>query len=152
MARFSTKMQRTSSTSFSVGELTQPASAMRRAKIYDFLFGSEATPGDAALQWQMQRHSATGTATAVTPRQTDPSEGVIASGMVAKENHTVEPTVTAGEFPFTQPLNQRASYRWVAPPDGEIVIPATASVGVAVRTPVSTSLVLVTADLYYLEA
>lgn len=152
MARFSVKMQRTSSTTLSVGEVSQPATNMRRARIYDFLFGSEATPGDAALQWQMQRHTATGTATSVTPRQVDPSEGTIASGMVAKENHTVDPTVTANEFPFTQPLNQRASYRWVAPPDGEIVIPATASVGIAVRTPVSTSLVLVTADVYYVEA
>lgn len=152
MARFSVKMQRTSSTTLSVGELSQPGTNMRRVKIYDFLFGSEATPGDAALQWQMQRHTATGTGTAVTPRQVDPSEGTIASAMTAKENHTVDPTVVANEFPFTQPLNQRASMRWVAPPDGEIVIPATASVGIAVRTPVSTALVLATADLFYLEA
>ncbi|MEK7178562.1 MAG: hypothetical protein AAB721_02830 [Patescibacteria group bacterium] len=152
MAKFSVKMQRTLSTTLGVGEVYQPGTNMRRGRIYDMLFGSEAAPGDAAVQWQLQRLTATGTGTAVTARQVDPSEGVVASGILAKENMTVQGTLTANEFPFTLPLNQRASFRWVAPPDGEIVIPATASVGLALNTPVATTLVVATADIYFNEA
>lgn len=152
MAKYSVKMQRTLSTTLGVGELIVAATNMRRVKLYDALFGSEAAPGDAAVQWQFQRGTATGTGTAVTPRQVDPSEGAITPSLTAKENMTVQGTLTAGEFPLTLPVNQRASFRWVAPPDGEIVIPATANVILALNTPVATSLVAATADLYVLEA
>lgn len=152
MGKFSVKMQRTTSTTLGMGEIIQAGANMRRVKLYDMLLGSEAAPGDAAIQYQMQRGTATGTGTGVTPRQVDPSEGTITPGFTAKENMTVQGTLTAGEFPLTLPLNQRASFRWVAPPDGEIVIPATASVVLALNTPVSTSLVVATANLYLAEA
>lgn len=133
MAKYSVLMQRTASASLSVGGIQAPASGMRRIKLYDLFFGSEATPADVGVLWQVQRSTAAGTSTAVTPQALDPADAAAVS--VAGSNFTVDPTLTANALPFTEPLNQRASFRWVAAPGSEIVVPATASNGLAVRTP-----------------
>jgi len=65
-------------------------------------------------------------------------------------NHTVEPTYTAGAFLLTVDLNQRATFRWVAPPGGELVTPATNANGAGVLNSVATALV-VDLDLKFQE-
>jgi len=133
MAKYSVLMQRTASASLGVGGIQAPASGMRRIKIYDLDFGSEATPADVAILWQLQRSTTAGTSTGVTPQALDPADAAAAA--LAGTTFTADPTLTANAFPLSIPLNQRASFRWVAAPGSEIVIPATASNGVAIRTP-----------------
>ncbi len=149
MAKFSARMQRTASTTLPVGTLSAAAASPRRAKVYDLLIGSEATPADNAFLWQVQRHTADGTGSAVTPQSLDPADS-LASTIVAKENTTVDATRTTNAFLLNLGLNQRASFRWVAAPGGELVIPATANNGLSIMT-ITSSAVAVTTTVHYDE-
>lgn len=134
MGRYSIEMNRTASATLSVGNVTADATRPRRFKLYDLVFGSaEATPADGNSLWQVQRCSSAGTGTAVTPQALDPGDA--ATEMDALEAHSADPTLTANAILLSVGLNQRATFRWVAQPGGEIVAPATASNGLAVRTP-----------------
>lgn len=142
-------LQRTASATLSVGALTAAASNPRRFRVFHALLGSEATPADVAFLWQLQRCSTAGTATAVTPQSLDPGDS-IASTVVGGVNHTVDPTLTSNALPLTIPLNGRATFPWYANPGKEIMCAATASNGVALRTPTMTAQ-LVTATLHFEE-
>ena len=135
MGRYSTIMTRTASTTLSVGNITANATTPRRFKIYDLVFGSaEATPADGATLWQLQRCTTTGTVgSSVTPQPLDPADA--AASAAAGQAHTTDPTLTANAIPLSIGLNQRATFRWVAQPGGELVAPATANNGFAIRTP-----------------
>jgi hypothetical protein len=148
MAKYSVEMNRTASTSFSVGNITADATRPRRSKLYDITMGSEAAPADNVFLWTVQRCTTAGTATGVTPSPLDPADA--ATETDAAENHTGDPTYTSGAVMLSIPLNQRASYRWVAAPGGELVIPATAANGLGVRTLTSTA-VAVTATIHFDE-
>lgn len=101
--------------------------ASKRAFVYDFTLSASGTPADNALSWEVKRHSTAPTSTSVTPAPLDPADP--ASVTTAGENATVEPTF--GTMLFQAALNQRATYRWVAAPRGELVIPDTANNGIA---------------------
>jgi hypothetical protein len=98
-----------------------------RPFVYDMLFGSSAAPADNAILWYVQRYTAAGTSTAVTPTAIDPADPAASS--TSGQNHTVEPTYTAGAILFHLALNQRASHRWIADPNGPLTIPASANNG-----------------------
>jgi hypothetical protein len=106
--------------------------ALRRGKVFDVLIGTNGTPADNYLQWDISRMTADGTGTAVTPNALDPADA--AASATAKNNYTAEPTVTANSSLLNVGVNQRASYRWVAAPGSELVFPATANNGLALRT------------------
>lgn len=141
-------LRRTASTTASVGSMTADATRPRRARIFDLVLGSEGSPADNAFLWVYQRCTAAGTSTSVTPRNLDPADAT--TEFDAGQNHTVEPTYTAGAELLYVPLNQRATFRWVAAPGCELVIPATASNGVGIQTPTS-SAVVVTSTNYVNE-
>jgi hypothetical protein len=105
--------------------------ALRRQKVYDLLIGTNGTPADNYMEFDLSRQTADGTATAVTPTPLDPADGAMAGS--SKANYTAEGTITAASSCFYIGLNQRASYRWVAAPGSEIVTPATNLAGWAVR-------------------
>ena len=149
MGSYATWMRRTASATLSVGSIAQPAAALKRIRLYDFTVGSEGAPADVANLWQWQRLTVAGTSTAVTPIPLDPADG--AASAVCGENHTVDPTVTANSFPFMFALNQKATYRWIAAPGGEIVIPATNANGLALRTPTAGSSVAISASCHFME-
>jgi hypothetical protein len=149
MGKYAAELNRTASTTLSVGSINAPGASMRRIKVYDLVVGSEATPADNAFLWQAQRCTTAGTATAVTPQPLDPADAAAVSA--AAENHTVDPTLTANAVLLSLPLNQRASFRWVAAPGGELVIPATASNGIAIRTPTAGGLVAVSSTVHFEE-
>lgn len=145
--KFAVDMQRTASTTLSVGSLTADATRPRRLRVYEISFGSEATPADAAILWTIQRCSAAGTSTSVTPQNLDSASST--TEYDAGENHTVEPTYTAGAILLNIPLNQRATYRWIAAPGGELVLPATASNGLGIQTDtISTGTPVITAQTH----
>ena len=145
MAKMSVPLRRTASTTASVGSVTADATRPRRFRLYDILVGSEASPADNAFLYTVQRCTAAGTSTAVTPRNLDPASAT--TEMDAGENHTVEPTYTASAELLFIPVNQRATMRWVAAPGGELVFPATASNGFGVETP-SAGTVVVSVTCY----
>ena len=110
--------------------------ATLRPKIYDILMGSSATPADAQVTYTVQRFTAAGTSTAVTP---EPLEtGDRAATCTAGQTHTVEPTY-AGVAHLILPIHQRASFRWVARQGGEIIIVATAANGVGCKKTAETT-------------
>lgn len=149
MAKWATLMQRTASTTLAVGSLTAAAANMRRAKVYDLNFGSEATPADNAFLWSVQRCTTAGTAgTNPTPIALDIGD-TLASTIVVGQAHSVTPTGTTVVLAI--PLNQRATFRWVAAPGGEIVIPATASNGIKFETPTAGGLVAVSVSAHFEE-
>lgn len=148
MANYVVELNRTASTTLAVGNVIADATRPRRGKFYDLVFGSEASPADNPFLWQVQRCTTSGTGSAVTPTAVDPGDSATESD--AAENHTITPTLTAGAILLSCPLNQRATFRWVAAPGAEFVYPATASNGLAIETPTS-SAVAVTATVMYQE-
>ena len=127
--RYAIDGQDTNTAATSILGLTSPATI--RPKIYDFMLGSDATRADNAAEYVLQRYTAAGTATAVTPKALDPGDP--ASLAAAGEAHSAEPTYTADAIMLQFALNQRATFRWVAAPGGEIVLPATAANGVGLQ-------------------
>ena len=103
----------------------------RRGKIYDMTVGSDATPADNTAEYVLQRYTVDGTSTAVTPQALDPADAAALSE--AGEAHSAEPTYTANAILLQWAQNQRATYRWVAAPGGELVFPATADNGIGVQ-------------------
>ena len=130
--RFSTDGQQTPLTTPGATIITLNGVTTTRAEVYDFTVGSDATPADVALQFVAQRFTVSGTGTAVTPRPLDLDAP--AALVTAEENHTIEPTYTADLILWRIAANQRATYRWVAAPDGELMIPATADSGIGWTT------------------
>ncbi len=103
-----------------------------RPSIYDLISGSDATPADNAAEYNLQRTTTVGSGgTAVTPQLLDPGDP--ASLGAAREADSAEPTYTAAAIMLNYMHNQRATFRWVAAPDGEIVLPAAAN-GAGVRS------------------
>lgn len=120
-----------------------------RPEIYDVIFGSTATPADNALQWLLQRFTAAGTATSVTPLALDPADP--AALAVGGENHTAEPTYTANAILLNISANQRSTQRWVAAPGGELKIPASANNGIGVQPVHSSFTGSVEVTIHYAE-
>lgn len=109
--------------------LSAATASLRRAFVGEFIIADVGTPADNVVLHTVQRGSTSGTGTAVTPTRLDLADAE--SDTVAKENHTSEPTYTSTEELAEIPLNTRATFRWVAAPGYELVIPATneASIG-----------------------
>jgi hypothetical protein len=112
--------------------LTAVANTLTGARIFDVLIGTDGTPADNAMDWDISRQTAAGTATATIPNPLD--LGTRAAGTGAAANFTAEGTITAGSSVFAIGINQRASYRWVAAPGSELILPAVAAAGFALRT------------------
>jgi len=137
MARYSSNndlggvQQAISGTFKTLLSLTAETATLTNAKVYDVLFGTNGTPADNFLEYDISRQTAAGTATAVLPVLIDP--GNRAAGSIAEANYTAEGTITAASSLFFIGVNQRASYRWVANPGSELIIPAVDENGVAFR-------------------
>lgn len=140
MANYSCRFTRTASTTLSLGTLVADATRPRRLKWYDLMVGSDAAAADNSFLYLLQRCTAAGTSTAVTPRPLDPADA--ATEADAGENHTIEPTYTSAVYLLTLPLNQRATARWYAVPGCELVSPATASNGIGIQTPTASAVVI----------
>lgn len=111
--------------------------------------GPEDTPADASVVWKGQRHTAAGTATAVTPTNLGP--GTTASTTTAGENHTAEPTYTAGAVVFRLGLNLRSSHSVIFDPETCLTVPATANNGITFFPTHASQTVLMGMMLYFHE-
>lgn len=109
----------------------QGTAAIRPA-VYDFMVGQDGSPpADNAMLWAILRFTVAPTDTAVVPVAMDPGDP--AATAVAGEDGGTTGTVTANTEFIDLPINQRASYRWVAAPGGEIICPASATNGITVQ-------------------
>lgn len=120
------------------------AGMLRRGKLYDLLVGTNGTPADNFMEWDVTRATIGTTPAAVTVQISSLSStfgldtadpGYVAATAI---NSSAEGGVTATNEIWYVGVNQRASYRWVAAPGSELVYPAvssaTASNGVSLRT------------------
>lgn len=107
------------------------SSTLLRPRIYDIIFGQGGTASDNQLEYLLSRYTAVGTGTSVTPQSLDPDE--VAANSSALEDHTAEPTYTAGANLLRVVTNTRAAQRWVAVPGGELLVPATVNAGIGVQ-------------------
>lgn len=111
--------------------LTGANAAPRRNKIYDILIGTNGVPADNFIEWDISRITAASTTTSATPQPLDPADAT--SLTTTTVNSSTFGTITANSNVFYVGVNQRASYRWVAAPGGELVAPATSSAGFQLR-------------------
>ena len=110
------------------------ATAAVRPKIFHFVLSTTGAAADGVLEWIIQRSTAVGTTTAVTPRNidaTDPTSAVATAG----SNATTEPTYSANSSLFDEGVNQRATYTWNAWTEGaQLVATVAANNGIGIAT------------------
>ena len=128
------------STADSAATLTVNASTAHRIWLYEINMGNVGTPADLTSMYLIgQTTDAGNSAGAITPTLLSDAAGQAARS-VFHSNLTTEPTyvntsttsglaVVADGDLLRVPLNHRATYRWVAPPGGEFVAPATTTDG-----------------------
>lgn len=129
--------------------VTGNATTAHRGWVYEWYAGNEGTPADLAGTHLVERCSAPGTATAVTPGLVDLQDR--AAQAVAGENHTAEPTYVANEIMAEVPLNHRGTYRWVAPPGGELVLPSVTTDGFGMNSLHASATTLFRCGMYWIE-
>ena len=120
-----------------------------RPRVYEWNLGCSAAPADQAALIVLARTTAVGTAgSSPTPAPLDNQE--VAAVSTAGIAHSAEPTFTS-PFLFQVPLNQRASWRWVAAPDSEFIGAATASNGLGLKRHTSTASYAATGVVLFFE-
>lgn len=130
--------------------LTVIAAATVRPRIFDVVLGISQAPADQAGLIFVGRFTAAGTAASnPTPEPLD--TGDAAALATAGITHSVEPTYTANKTLLRIPLNQRATFRWVASPDKELVAPATAANGIGAYISTYTASVTLQAGFHFWE-
>jgi hypothetical protein len=120
------------------------ATTLRKAWIYDAMFGADGTPADNSMTYKIDRQTDVGTGTAIAAVALD--SGDAAALITETANNTIEPTVTDNTELLEVAVNQRATFRWVAAPGGELVVPATnvAGLGARAKSPAYASTVVCT--------
>lgn len=140
MRKYNGYSNATNTASTTVPMFTITGATTFRLRLYDFISGSDASPADNAAKFSFRRISSNGTTLAtVTPNALDPADP--ASLAVYTTAWSVNPTITASSDLLQIPHNQRATVRWVAAPDGELVVPATSGAGLALMAVVTSSAV-----------
>lgn len=121
MRRYGTQHQTPAGTNLTI--LALVAATTTRGRIYDILVGSDATPADVATEFTLIRGTVSGTGSALDEVALDPADP---AALLSGEGGTFTgQTKTANSAMMNLALNQRATFRWVAAPEGEIVVPAT---------------------------
>lgn len=113
--------------------LTCQTTPLGRFKIYEWKVGTNGAPADNWMEYDISRQTAAGTATSVTANPLDPADASASTVCVA--NASVEGTITAASSVDYWPVNQRASVRWVAMGDDDMLVaPAVNNAGFAFRS------------------
>lgn len=121
MARYSVSHSTAAGTNLTIMELV--ASTATRGKLYEIIVSSDATPADIATKFRIIRGTVSGTGSALVEVPLDPADP--AAQLSAEGGTFTGQTKTADTTLMEFGLNQRAVFRWVATPGGEIIIPAT---------------------------
>ncbi len=121
-------------------------------KMYELIIGSDATPADLAGEFIVNRCTTTGVGgTALTPEpvniQTATGSATAAGGTYT----TTQPVDVANSDLLMIPLNQRATFRWVAAPGGELIGPATSGDGMFLRSVAHGGTPNINATIHFME-
>lgn len=121
-------------------------SPLCRGKMYDVLVGTPSTPGDTAIEWAIDRITATSTTTNLQGFPLDSADPGTTNLITQCMINSSQFGTIGGQQLWYVGMNQRASYRWVCAPGSELVWPATASNGLTLRprSPSYTGLVTAT--------
>lgn len=112
--------------------LALESSAAVVGKIHQIVLGSAATPADIATQIDAYRFTAAGTGgTAVVEKPTDPQAAAASCNL--RGGTMTEPTYEA-DFLEEFPLNQRATFTWIANPGRELRTLVGTANGIGVRS------------------
>lgn len=125
------------STGGSVQTVSNPQ-AVKRTKVYDILVGTNTTPADNFIEWDVARLTASTTGVWLGAVSSVSSSYMLDQadagfGSLVVINTSAGSSVAAGGIGVPKQeiwyvgINQRASYRWVAAPGSELVIPANSS-------------------------
>lgn len=132
MGKYAATHQTPAGTNLTIILLT--GSAAIRCKLYELILGSDATPADVATEFIVARTTAVGTGgTALDEVPLDPLT-VAATAAAVGGTFSGEPTYTSTANLMNIALNQRATFRWVAAPDGELISIASANNGLGLRS------------------
>lgn len=129
LKRFSTTgAAAASATAATAGIVKVEATAATRLAIYEWDFGTSAgtAPVDQNYLIRIKRQTTSGTWTAVTPSPLDLADPAAVG--IGGQNSTA--AGTAGVTLMSIGVNARAGFRWVAIPDSELIVPATANNGI----------------------
>jgi hypothetical protein len=136
---------------------TGPTIELRRGKVYDMLVGTNVTPVDAFVQYDVSRVTAGSTAvyagimSSIGQQQLDTADGNMATFAVINSTAEGGITVTPNSNIWNVGVNARASYRWVAAPGSELVWAASASAGVCLRAATGGGSITGTATVMFQE-
>lgn len=121
-----------------------------RPYLYDWTFGTTGTPSDSVMTVTVTRATTMTAGTSSTTVVASPLDSIDAAATSTSAGAwTAEPTI--GVVLFQVGLNVRATYRWVAAPGGELVSPATAAAGLALRTLSPAYVLDASGTLYFAE-
>lgn len=151
MPQYSVILQRASASSTLAMGVLQASTTARRISLFDLIIGSEATPADNVNLWAIDRVTADGSmagGSAATPAPLDPADP---ASLATALTGTITTNPTIGARLAAIPCNQRATFRWVAAPGGELVAPATDNNGFAIQTPTAVGTIAVTATAFFSE-
>ena len=99
-------------------------------KLYEFCLGSDATPADLAGEFTIKRTTGVGSGgTTLTETKNDPLT-VAATAAAIGGTFGTDPVDVANSEGYMLPLNQRATFRWVATDGDEFRSVAAANEGV----------------------
>jgi len=112
--------------------VTSSGTTPRRIKVYDVLIGTNGTPADNFIEWDISRVTVASTATFLAAQPLDSADAAALTNCTV--NSSSFGTITSGSNLFYVGVNQRASYRWVAAPGSELVAPAVSANGFQLRS------------------
>jgi len=117
-------------TNLTILALESAAAAVGR--LNQIVIGSDATPADVATRFDVLRHTAAGAAgTAVSEEAADPQSAAASCNL--RGGTMTEPTYAAN-FLLEIPLNQRATYTWIANPGRELRTTVGTANGIGLRS------------------
>jgi hypothetical protein len=128
MPRYAAITEAAAGTTLTLQNLT--GSAATRPKIYDLILGSDTAPADVATDLRVSRSTTAGTGTAVAEDPLDPLTAAVSIATMQQGTFSPVPTRTTDLLAIH--LNQRATFRWVAAPGGELIAAAVAANGIEV--------------------
>ena len=121
----------------------------RRYWTKDLWVSSSSAPGDTTSELNVIRGTVSGTGTGVTPRILDPGNP---AALTAGEGGTFTgQTKTASSSLLDISVNQRATVRWMAYPEGELVGPATSDNWIGVESIANASVPVINCTIHYME-
>lgn len=129
MARYSAEGNHATGAKDNHAVFIEQGSNLRRFKTYDLTVGASVSPVDNAAEYSLFRATG-GTPLGATPTVValDPADVATESvPLAALTSVDAEPTGRTSMVNF--PLNQRATFRWVASPGSELITPATSNAG-----------------------